>query len=203
VHGHLFAPRRAEFAGGETSAKGGISDHAALRDYDPEGFLINLLWNARGERQCFQFGPADTQKVAAFLAADRNAQISVITGAWALSLYRAGGSFGALRAEAARLLAREAELVALLRQPQVKARVRILSLSDAVAAPIEPLRTALDEVALRSVRRLAEAPKLADLAGFSGFLQKLRNAGVNPYLTGHFPAEADPLQAEKTGHAAE
>ena len=59
VHGHLFGPDRAAFAGGETIINGALSDCAVLRDYNPTAFVSNLIWNTRGERQCFQFGPGD------------------------------------------------------------------------------------------------------------------------------------------------
>src|SRR5690606_35784838 len=83
VHRHLFAPERAEVAGGETTYNGALIDSAALRDHDPRGFLTSLIWNTRGERQCFMFGPRDNQGIGWFIAGDVNAQIAVITGAWA------------------------------------------------------------------------------------------------------------------------
>ena len=103
VHGHLFGPDRAEFAQGETIINGALSDCATLRDYNPTAFLSNLIWNTRGERQCFQFGPADTQDINWLLARDKNAQISVITGAWAIDLFRSNMNFADIRTEAARL----------------------------------------------------------------------------------------------------
>ncbi len=195
VHGHLFAPGRVEFAGGETSYNGALSDNAALRDYDPGGFLINLLWNTRGERQCFQFGPADRQAISPFLATDSNAQLSVIAGAWAVPLFHAGGDFAAIRAKAARLQAREARHLAAIRALRVKARVRVWSLAEFVEAPMEPLQAIMDEIGPRGFRRLTEVPQMADLRGFAGFLQKLRNEGMNPYLMGDFPSDTglDPV----------
>jgi len=189
VHGHLFAPGRAEFAGGETTYNGALSDSAALRDYDPEGFLINLVWNTRGERQCFQFGPADRQEIGGFLAGDRNAHISVISGAWAVPLFRSGRSFTEIRAEAARLQAIEAKHLSGLRRPDTRARVKLWTIADFVEAPMAPLQSVLDEV---GARRLAEAPQMADLSGFARFLQRLRNDGMNPYLMGDYPADPDP-----------
>lgn len=103
VHGHLYAPDRAEFAGGEPMFNGCLSDSAHLRDYNPKAFLTNLIWNGRGERQCFMFSPRDNQEINWFTATDPNAQISVITGAWAVPLFRSNKNFGEIRAEAARL----------------------------------------------------------------------------------------------------
>lgn len=192
VHGHLFAPARVEFAGGDTSYNGALSDSAALRDYNPRSFLTNLLWNTRGERQCFQYGPADSQKIMPFLMRDPQAQISVITGAWAVPLFRASLDFPEIRKEAARLQKIEAAQVDLLRLPAVKARLRIWSLAEFVEDPMTPLQDILDEINPRAGRRLTEAPRMADLAGFGQFLQNLRNQGMQPVLMGDFPAGDDP-----------
>ena len=192
VHGHLFAPDRIEFAGGETTYNGALSNGPALRDYNPRSFLTSLLWNTRGERQCFQFGPDDSPKILPFLMRDPQAQISVITGAWAVPLFRAAQDFPEIRKEAARLQKLEAAQVELLRLPEVKARLRIWSLAEFVEDPMTPLQDILDEITPRAGRRLTEAPRMADLAGFGQFLQDLRNQGMQPVLMGDFPAGTDP-----------
>lgn len=191
VHGHLFAPERVEFAGGATIYNGALSDSAAQRDYNPRSFLTNLIWNTRGERQCFQFGPNDNQKLTEFIAGDPNAQISIITGAFAIPLFQSNRNFPDIRIEAARLQRIETEFLAVLRQPWVKARVRVWNLAEFMENPMEPLQTIVDEISPRSLRRLTEAPRLADLAGFGQFLQNLRNQGMQPVLMGDFPAGPD------------
>ena len=192
VHGHLFAEDRVHFAGGEKIYNGAVCDAAAMRDYNPTSFLTNLIWNTRGERQCFQFGPADNQALIYFIAGDPNAQISVISGAWAIPLFHSNRNFGDIRKEAARLQKIEAEFLSELRKPWVKARVRTWSLAEFVENPMEPLQTIVDEISPRAMRRLTEAPRLADLTGFGQFLQNLRNQGMQPVLMGDFPAGDDP-----------
>ena len=192
VHGHLFAEDRVRFAGGEKIYNGAVCDAAAMRDYNPTSFLTNLIWNTRGERQCFQFGPADNQALIYFIAGDPNAQISVISGAWAIPLFHSNRNFGDIRKEAARLQKIEAEFLSELRKPWVKARVRTWSLAEFVENPMEPLQTIVDEISPRAMRRLTEAPRLADLTGFGQFLQNLRNQGMQPVLMGDFPAGDDP-----------
>lgn len=187
VHGHLFAPDRVHFAGGDTVYNGAMSDSAEMRDYSPKSFLTNLIWNTRGERQCFQFGPADSQALNHFIAGDSNAQISVISGAWAIPLFHSNRNFGDIRREAALLQKVEADYLAVLRASWVKARVRIWTLAEFVENPMEPLQTIVDEISPRSLRRLTEAPRLADLTGFGQFLQNLRNQGMQPVLMGDFP----------------
>ncbi len=187
VHGHLFAPGRAELAGGETIFNGALTDSAILRDYNPRGFLTNLIWNTRGERQCFMFGPRDTQDVNWFMATDPNAQISVITGTWAIPLLRANQNFSAIRSEAARLQKIETDHLGILRSMYVKARVRIWPMAEFIENPMEPLQTIIDEISPRAARRLTEAPRLTDLKGFGQFLQNLKNQGMQPTLVGDFP----------------
>lgn len=191
VHGHLFAPEKVEFAGDEIIYNGSLSNSAKLRDYNPRGFLTSLLWNTRGERQCFQFGPGDNQQIAEFIAADANAQISIITGAFAVPLFQSNRDFPSIRAQVARLQRIESELLEILRSPSVKAKVRIWNLAEFVESPMEPLQTIVDEISPRSLRRLTEAPQLVDLTGFGQFLQNLRNQGMKPELMGDFPVGGD------------
>ncbi|SEM60880.1 Core-2/I-Branching enzyme [Gemmobacter aquatilis] len=192
VHGHLFAPDRVRFSGGETVYNGSMGDSAMLRDYNPRSFLVNLIWNTRGERQCFQFGPADEQKISEFLSRDPHAQISVISGAWAVPLFHSNRNFSDIRREAALLQKIESQHLAVLRGLHVKARVRIWTLADFVENPMEPLQSIIDEIGPRAPRRLTEAPRMADLTGFGQFLQNLRNQGMQPVLMGDFPAGDDP-----------
>jgi len=192
VHGHLYAPARAEFAGGQEVIAGAISDRAAIRDYNPRAFLTNLLWATRGEMQAFQYGPADNQHIRWDLARDGNARIAVISGAWALPLFRSNANFSEIRAEAARLQKIEASFLDLLRATDTKARVHIWSMAEFIEAPMEALQTTLSELGTRTTRRLSEAPTMSDLTGFGRFLQNLKNQGMHPHLMGDFPVSTDP-----------
>ncbi|SLN69681.1 Core-2/I-Branching enzyme [Falsiruegeria litorea R37] len=197
VHGHLFGPERAEFAGGQNQINGALSDKAVLRDYDPNRFLTSLIWNTRGERQCFQFGPADNQKINWMVARDPNAQISVITGSWAVPLFKSNQNFAELRKEAALLQKVESDHLEILRSVWTKARVRIWTMAEFVEAPMEPIQTIIDEIGPSNPRRLGEAPKMVDLTGFGQFLQNLKNQGMHPYLMGDFPVEQGPANMSK------
>ncbi|MFN3208152.1 MAG: beta-1,6-N-acetylglucosaminyltransferase [Roseovarius sp.] len=190
VHGHLFSPERAEFSDGQTVMNGALSDSAKLRDYNPQAFLASLIWNTRGERQCFQLGPRDVIKDIEWpLAKDQNAQISVISGAWAVPLFKSNMNFADIRQEAALLQQIESKHLEVLRSQWGKARVRIWSMAEFIEAPMEPLQTIIDEIGKQSVHGLAEVPKMADLTGFGQFLQNLKNQGMHPYLMGDFPVE--------------
>ncbi|CAD0184507.1 Core-2/I-Branching enzyme [Ruegeria sp. THAF57] len=189
VHGHLFAPNRAEFSGGETIINGALSDCAKLRDYNPTAFLSNLVWNTRGERQCFQFGPRDTQKINWFLARDKNAQVSVITGAWAIPLFRSNLNFSDIRNEAARLQQIETKQLEVLNSVWTKARIRTWSLAEFVETPMEPLQAVVGEIGIQNQSHLTQTPTMVDLSGFGQFLQNLKNQGMHPYLMGDFPSD--------------
>ncbi|EPX77599.1 DUF5927 domain-containing protein [Litoreibacter arenae] len=197
VHGNLFAKDRVYFAGGDSVYNGAISDSAVLRDYNPGAFLTNLIWNTRGEHQCFQFGPADDQKITEFMATDRNAHISVISGAWAIPLFHSNQNFADLRKVAAQLQRIEAAHLDLLRMGKTKARVRIWSLAEFIENPMENLQTILDEIGGIGQRRLTEVPMMADLSGFGQFLQNLKNQGMSPHLMGDFPVIEDTSEKPK------
>ncbi len=192
VHGHLYGPDCAEFSGGQMVINGALSNNANLRDANPRAFLTNLLWNTRGERQCFQYGPHDNPKINWHMSRDPNAQISVISGAWAVPLFKSNTNFAEIRAEAAALQKIESKMLDELRSPDVKARVRIWTMAEFIEAPMEPLQVIIDEIGQKSLRRLAEAPRLEDLAGFGQFLQNLKNQGMHPYLMGDFPVDPAP-----------
>ncbi|MFX0546074.1 beta-1,6-N-acetylglucosaminyltransferase [Roseovarius sp. S1116L3] len=202
VHGHLYAPERAEFGEGATVINGALCDSAALRDYNPHAFLASLIWNTRGEHQCFQFSPRDNQKINWHIAKDPNAQISVISGAWAIPLFQSNGNFIDIRREAARLQQIESKNLEILRSSWTKARVRIWTMAEFIEAPMEPLQTIIDEIGPQHQQRgLSEVPKMVDLSGFGQFLQNLKNQGMHPYLMGNFPVAHDmheaPMRARK------
>ncbi len=188
VHGHLFAPDRVQFAGDERVFRGGLSDSAPLRDYNPRSFLTNLIWNSRGERQCFQFGPGDAQDITPFLAGDPNANITIVSGAFVIPLWQSGRPFAEIRAEASRLQKIEADFIALLNAPETEARLNVWTLADLVEDPVEPLQKIVDELNPRAPHRMTELPRMVDLTGFSAFLQELRNQGMQPVLMGDVPA---------------
>lgn len=198
VHGHLYAADGVEFDGRQSHFNGALSASPALRDHNSQMFLTNLIWNTRGERQSFQFGPHDTQDISWMIAKDPNAHVSVISGTWAVSLFQSNRDFLDLRVEAARLQQIEHEHLKALRSPYAKARVKIWTMAEFIEAPMEALQGIVDEMTVKSVRRFTEAPKMHDLTGFGQFLQNLKNQGMHPYLMGDFPVEPAPLnQAPK------
>ena len=198
VHGHIYAPDRVEFEGRQKTFTGALSDRAELRDYDPQLFLRNLIWNTRGERQCIQFGPADNQIIGWDMAKDPNAQISVVSGAWAIPLFKSNQNFADLRVQAAHLQRVESDHLSALRSIYAKARIRIWSMAEFIETPMEALQTVVDEISGKNLRRLSEAPRMVDLTGFAQFLQNLKNQGMHPYLMGDFPTDPVATNAKPT-----
>jgi hypothetical protein len=198
VHGHLFALDRVQFAGGDAVFKGGLSDSASLRDYDPRSFLTNLIWNTRGETQCFMFGPGDVQDVAEFMASDPQARIFIVSGAFAVRLWRSGRPVAEIRPEAARLQKIEADLLALLDLPETKARVHRWTLAEFVESPAEPLLSLMSDLDPHGRHPTTELPKPVPLIGFGAFLQELRNQGMQPVLMGDFPKDFDLAANDET-----
>jgi hypothetical protein len=89
----------------------------------------------------------------------------------------------------------EADHLNALRSPYAKARIRIWTMASFIENPMEVLQTIVDEATGKSLRRLAEAPRMVELTGFGQFLQNLKNQGMHPYLMGDFPIDAAPENA--------
>lgn len=197
VHGHLFARGKAQFSTGESVFRGGLSDNPQLRDYNPQMFLTNLIWGAGETHQCFLFGPQDARKISWMLAKDTNARITVITGAWAVPLFQSGALAADCRNKAARLQQAEHKFLKILRSPHARARIRIVSLSNFVAAPRDVLQDIVDTIAGHRATDLADLPPLVDISGLGVFLQSLKNQGMPPFLTGEFSVGPIPAGADK------
>jgi hypothetical protein len=191
VHGHLFDWKNVEFADGAKVFNGGLSANPALRDHDPRGFLTNLIWNGRGETQCFQTAPYDRQDVNDYMLWDPNAHISVISGGWAIRLFQSDMPFDKARKEAAWMQRVEDHFLGQLRRKGLPSKVRVTSLADFIENPMSHLQETLDVLTPLSRRHLSEAPELVDLTGFGDFLQRLTNAGMKPYLTGDIPHDSE------------
>jgi hypothetical protein len=195
VHGHLFARDRVHFADERKIYRGGLSDHPRLRDYNAQMFLTNLIWNGREDHHCFQFGPADSQSIRWTLAKDTQASIWVVSGAWSIPLFLSGRSASEVRTEAARLQRIESKFLKILRSPDARARIKIMTLAEFIEAPMDVLQTIIDDIAGHKGKALAAAPKMVDLVGLTAFLQDLKNQGMHPFLTGDIAeSSARPIQ---------
>lgn len=186
VHGHLFAPHGAEFAGRRQIGPGALSDSAALRDLDPRSYVANLIRISR-RMQVWQSSPRDKQEMNWFMATDPNARIFLITGAWAVPLLHSGMPFDDIRRVAAVLQRVELEQIEVLHSVWLKARTQIWDLGDFCARPSGVLRALLEELGGDPDAAL-NLPVMRNLSDMGRFLQRLRNAGLRPQLMGDFPA---------------
>jgi hypothetical protein len=188
VHGHLYHPDGAQFAGREDTAPGCLSSRAELRDWRPRQFLQSLIWNTRGERQAFQHGPGDVQVVSDALVWDPNATIAVVSGAWAVPLMLSGRPFDELRPLAARLQRAEAAFLVVLSDPRANARVHRWSLAEFAADPGGAVADILADLGAADPRGPAAPPAMRDLSGLPAFVQTLRDAGLRPVTIGDLGA---------------
>ncbi|QFQ88081.1 glycosyl transferase [Paracoccus kondratievae] len=184
VHGHLFAVHGVEFAERRPIGPGALSDSAGLRDVDQRGFIANLIRVSR-RMQVWQFSPRDRQEMNWFFATDPNAQMFIVTGAWAVPLLHSGMPFDDIRRVAATLQRIELKQMDVLKSVWLKAQVEIWDLSDFCARPSAVLGSVLRRLG-GDPEAAANLPKMRDIAGMGRFLQRLRNAGLRPQLMGDF-----------------
>ncbi|MEO8530962.1 MAG: beta-1,6-N-acetylglucosaminyltransferase [Deltaproteobacteria bacterium] len=184
MHGHLFARDRVAFFGDAKTHAGGLTDIAALRDYDPQAFLSNLIWNTRGDMQVFHFGPQDRQEISEFIAADANARVAIITGAWALALHRADLTFAEKRRQAAVLQRTEGAHIEHLQASSANGTLLTITLEAALHDPIRQLSELLEHLGAHTTYSRVKLPELAPTHGLAAFLQALKNDGLRLHLVG-------------------
>ncbi|MDO5529279.1 MAG: beta-1,6-N-acetylglucosaminyltransferase [Paracoccus sp. (in: a-proteobacteria)] len=190
VHGHLLGPEGAEFASGQQIGPGGLSADGRTRDYDPFGFLTSLI-RISARMQVFQFSPRDNQALNWFMATDPNARLHLVTGAWIMPLMRSGMPFDDVRNIAAKLQKIELAQREVIGSVWVKAQVREWTLVDFLARPADIIASILHDLPGAPPPGDPALPPLRDVAGIAEFLQKLRNAGLQPRLMGDFSDLSD------------
>ena len=188
AHGHLYAPERVNFHGGAKVWHGAISDSAALRDYNPRMFLTNLLWATRGERQCFSISARDNvpPDLMWFMAKDRNAQISLISGCALLPLFRGDYRPDDLLGHVAWLQKREQHMLSVLQSRWVNADVRVWTLAEFLEAPERNLSAVLTKIVPQAFVTDAGLPQMQSLDGLEDFLKELRKQGIAPGAVARF-----------------
>jgi len=188
AHGNLYAPEKVHFHGGAKIWHGAISDSAALRDYNPRMFLTNMLWATRGERQCFSIAARDhiPPDLMWFMAKDRNAQISVVSGCFLLPLFRGEFRPDDLLGHVAWLQKREQHMLSVLQSRWVQADVRVWTLAEFLEAPERNLSEVLAKILPDAAVDGTSLPEMQPLDGLEDFLKELRNKGLPPVLLRDF-----------------
>lgn len=187
VHGHLFSPHEVGFRGGKAVGPGGLCAKVKVRDYEVHGFFTSLIRTTAPRRQAFQFSPRDGQTLNWFWATDPNARFAIITGAWVVPLLCSEMPFDDIRRIAAQLQRAEIEQLDILRSVWTKARVQIWDLAEFCARPDEIMETLLRDYGMTGP--LPALPRARRLNGLGAFLQRLRNAGLQPRLMGEWPIQ--------------
>jgi len=111
--------------------------------------------------------------------------LSLVSGAWAIGLWRRPGEAGEKAHEAARLQRLELAQVKALHERGLRARLRIEPLSRLIARPMDTVRWVLESVT-DAAPGLSDVPRMVRLDGFADFLSELSNAGYPIGVTGHF-----------------
>lgn len=181
LHGRLFAPEGAEFSDRADVWDGGCAAHPVLRDYNPAGFIANLVRARPEETQAFFLAASDSADAWPDVLSDRNASVFAIRGAFFRRLAETSGA--GVERLAARLQAREELAMSAAASPDCRADVSEWSLADAVADPAKPLRAVLGALGAQ-VSTVMEMPRLKPLDRLPGFLIELANAGVTPRVVG-------------------
>lgn len=185
IHGHLLGPEKVEFAGRTEIGPGALSSSAVIRDYDPQRFLAALI-RMTEKMQVFQFSPRDNQSLNWFMATDPNATLFIVTGAWNLPLLDTGMPFDDVRRITAMLQRTEMDQLEILNSVWVKARVQLWEFNDFIARPQAILDKALGQID-PNAKPITGLPHMRDTAGLAEHLQRLRNSGLHPRLTGDQP----------------
>ncbi len=148
--------------------------------------MTNLIWNTRGETQCFLYGPGDNPKLADIVTHDAQASLFVITGAWAIPLFLDNPNTVELRLKASLLQKEEMRQIKLWTSKACLSRVKIWTLAEFLAAPVEPIQQVLGNFGVEQNRGLTDIPRIRNLDGFEQFLKELKNIGMHPQNAGEF-----------------
>lgn len=143
THARLFAPEQVYYAQDAMFFKGALSTSAHIRDYDPKGFLRNLIWNGRPQRQAFILSPDDRQAIVPFIAQDTHAHIFMIRKAWSLTLAPTAYNF---TMALSRLSTIEERFITQLHRPHVKATLKIWELNSFMYSPQQALEEVLQTI---------------------------------------------------------
>ena len=180
AHGRLFHEDGARFAGGGAMHASGLSAAPALRDYNPEGFLQNLI-RFETATQAFHLSPEDRADPWGMIAGDRHAQVFAIRGGFLRGLSRRSGV--SLREVAARSQERDERTFARLDDPACRAAVRAWALSDVARDPVTPIRAVLAALGQPHTGPI-DMPRVGGFEAFDAFLADLANAGITPRAAG-------------------
>jgi hypothetical protein len=175
IHGNLFSKDTPPFKDGRCYV-GNIPNDIKIRDYNPEQFLMNLIWNSTDAHQTFFLSACDDIRIFDFIKSDSNANIIFVSDSWLLDLFLAENqnSF----AFAKNLYDAERKMLKSLRDYKSCAKYTVWNLNDIMEKPNCYLSTELGKVFNLNKSICLEPPKLIDAKRFALFLGDLQNSGI-------------------------
>ena len=180
AHGRVYQADRVVFSPRWRTPPAGITANPIIRDANPEQYLTNMLWVAKGDRQSLMFEIADSDRMAAFFANDPNARIVCVQGSWMLDLFQRGHEDPAvLRSQAQRLAAAWSAFEAEIRRADAASRVTTLPLSRLTHSGGELLRGLQADLSPQVTLRPRAVPPSRSLDGLPLFLDKLHLMGID------------------------
>ena len=186
AHGRLFDAESAKFEANQPVYAGGLSSSSALRDYNPEGFLSNLVRARPDAHQALHVSPSDPADIWPLITRDRNATIFSVRGAFFRPLAEIGGPQS--RVIAARQQAREEIAISFASSPECRANSFSWDLSEVMADPVTAIRGVLAGMGA-DVPAVIEMPKMKPVEKLDHFLTELANSGVTPRVAGEIHAK--------------
>ncbi|MEM9009662.1 MAG: beta-1,6-N-acetylglucosaminyltransferase [Pseudomonadota bacterium] len=190
AHGRIFDRRAVDFAGDVPMLEGALPSVPAIRDWNPEQFLTNLIWNAQDTHQSFLLAVADSPRMAGFVRRDPNATLHIVTGAWLLGLIQPLGEEDAAFAKRVKRLAElEATYLDDLAEEDSAAVVHRTTLGDLLADPyavLSEIRALYGEAGTARGAPIA-LPPFAEMAELRPTLARLARLGLTIETIGALP----------------
>ncbi len=175
---HLFSRQRKPYQELAPRLKGNLGGSPRLRNHNPEGFLLNFIWNQRDDDPLFALDPGKNQRLARFIARDPKARVFFIRSVWLLRLFRNNErDIQALQSKISlRLRQEQAQLSALL---SGNAKVKIISLNEILSQPGAVLEELVFELRPSLAQKNRDLPVLLPREGLEEYIEFLRDAGLN------------------------
>ncbi len=178
VQGDLFAHGGVELANNAVRSAGNLTTHGKIRDYAPDNFLMNFIWNNRNSLIAFQFWSPKKTKLFKFLTRDKNATIHYLQAAWLLDVMRENiTNLSALKSRVSELVEMDRERLELLKAGL--ANYKTYSLSDVIGKTAPILDGLISDLSPQTRSQPRELPEMMDWQGLEMFAKFLKNNGMN------------------------
>lgn len=184
-HGNLFHRKQIEFADKMDPTAGNLTGNVKIRNRDPHGFLMNLLWNQKENHHGFQFDLRDHQRVRNAVLKDAHARVLIIRESWILKYIEGVAEGKDVLSYARRLQTMERSLLGLALHKSTNAQVKVIDLQDALQDPAMVLDAALDMLAIGDQKTIKSMPVMIDTHLVNSVISDLRNQGMG--------IQSDPL----------